>query len=408
MSSVLSDRISNAQNANDLLEVFKALPIDMLQDIANNAIDNISQNERKAIEFKSCSIHKIIPHDVIQQTLSFIPYNNAVRSVDKTFKAISDKNTKARLNQTNKLINDPNFHTDFDKDVTMIFGLNTNKELEILTADAPKQYLLTQRKISSQYIDNKQIFHSFEDIFDIERDKIIIYVEKGEYTLSDVDTNNFFPEVAIIGINNNVIIRLSAEIAPDEEYRFQCNNIYFENVTLIGSDENYPDCLILIEKSNLWMKLCVIKEIYIVIEDADFYAKKCRFVTANKVALRRLNINEKHNFSVLGCVFDTNNMNSFIEIEVCENWERNISENRGHIRIIANVFSGKHLESPLMVCHPDMYDLHLWGSTDIKDWNENRIRIYFLNHKTIQYNVSEGYGSNHINANEFKTKQIKT
>eukprot|EP01084_Bolivina_argentea_P130388 230168_1 len=414
MSSPLSERIEYAKNADDLLQVFKAFSIEELRDIASNAVDSITQDKRNLIELRSCSIHKIISHDVVQKILSFIPYYSAVQCVDKTFKDLSIMNAKIAITETNKLINDANFQTDFEENVARLFIKHTENE------DAPKQFLcmLTQRQVS--------LCHSFEDIHKLiylnrlkknACNKIIIFVEEGEYTLSNLAFDGLqISEISIIGINDNVTIRLSANIPfmvmPSREFYFQ-NNMYLQNITIVGSEQSPPSCISLTH-DGLWMKNTTVKQIGIVITGGDFYAKKCRFMTLHNVALKRLNNDGSHNFSVLGCIFNAvNNIMDYRIIDTCIEIETtnfmdgiDISENTGNIRIIGNIFKGEDLKSPITACPHDSDYLHYeCTSVDKKDWNERRIKIYFSNHKTIEYNVIIGHGC--INANDFKTKQIE-
>eukprot|EP01084_Bolivina_argentea_P081208 147076_1 len=350
-------------------------------------IDKINEKKENyfctVVKLSKLCIHEIIGDDVMQKVLSFIPYCGAVQCVDKTFKALSARNAVIRLNRFNTIVNDTNFETDFEKNLESVFDLNNNNNDIIEVA---KQILLTKREIASRYVGNKEVYHSFEDIFANDFNKLIVFVEDGDYEFSENEA--YIRTLAIIGTSNNVCIHLDS-LSCDKEFRFHSENVYIENVTIKSTED--VDLILLIEGSNLWMKNTVIDQLYVGVEDVEFYAKKCRFITANNgndTALKRWNNAHSRNFSVLGCTFDvTDNISSIIQIDGYDNRDETF-EIEGNIRIIGNTFKGK-FESPITI---------LCESRNTRE----SVNISFSNDWTVQDNIIIEYGAYHINPNGVK------
>eukprot|EP01083_Nonionella_stella_P100959 285538_1 len=84
--------VNQATDASDLIKLISFIPLHSLQACAKRYAENTSQSAIDEIYHIALPMDQIIPHDVIQNILSFNPLSLAQQAVCKSFKALSDKN----------------------------------------------------------------------------------------------------------------------------------------------------------------------------------------------------------------------------------------------------------------------------------------------------------------------------
>eukprot|EP01084_Bolivina_argentea_P075938 137615_1 len=100
MSSLLSKTqslINKAQNAHDLVNIMNHIPIESLKEFINDKLQSMNENKIREIYYGSASIHNIIPDDVIKSMINYIPYENSIQYVNKSFNNFSKLNSNLRM-----------------------------------------------------------------------------------------------------------------------------------------------------------------------------------------------------------------------------------------------------------------------------------------------------------------------
>eukprot|EP01083_Nonionella_stella_P269340 911202_1 len=96
--------LSFVNEATDLSALIKFIPLHLLQACAKRYVADASQSAIDEMYHIALPMDQIIPHDVIQNILSFNPLSLAQQAVCKSFKALSDKNAAIELKQRNQII----------------------------------------------------------------------------------------------------------------------------------------------------------------------------------------------------------------------------------------------------------------------------------------------------------------
>eukprot|EP01083_Nonionella_stella_P100958 285528_1 len=96
--------VNQATDASELIQLFSFIPLHLLQACVKRYVEDASQSAINKIYHNVLPMDQLIPHDVIQNILSFNPLSIAQQSVSKSFKALSDKNAAIELEQRNQII----------------------------------------------------------------------------------------------------------------------------------------------------------------------------------------------------------------------------------------------------------------------------------------------------------------
>ena len=123
------DDIDSVDEAIHLLQQLYERNMSALRDVLRQQIDKMDENETRNTFFNVMPIDSIIPMDLIQQSLSFIPYDDT-NLVSKTFKKCSAKNKAIRERERLSVVNEHEFKPNVNYDAS------TNKTWIVRTAGA--------------------------------------------------------------------------------------------------------------------------------------------------------------------------------------------------------------------------------------------------------------------------------
>eukprot|EP01084_Bolivina_argentea_P279672 478139_1 len=86
MSSFLNKMqtlVNHAENVNDLIGILQHIPLLNLKGLINESLKLMNSNTIKSIYFQSCPINDIISDDVVKSMVSYIPYEQSLKYVNK-------------------------------------------------------------------------------------------------------------------------------------------------------------------------------------------------------------------------------------------------------------------------------------------------------------------------------------
>eukprot|EP01083_Nonionella_stella_P318794 1167095_1 len=106
--------VDQAKTSSDLISLIPYIPLAALQAFIKHHVQHSSAFLIKQMYHDALPIDTALPHDLIQNILSFDHLSIAHRSVSKTFKRLSDKNDLIQLKQRNRIILDPQYELNID------------------------------------------------------------------------------------------------------------------------------------------------------------------------------------------------------------------------------------------------------------------------------------------------------
>eukprot|EP01083_Nonionella_stella_P187238 687482_1 len=113
LDSIIS-YVEKSQTSSDLIKLIPYIPLTALQTFVKHHVHNSSNVLINQMYHDALPMDNILPHDLIQNILSFDCLSIAPRAVSKTFKRLSDKNDLIELKQRNKIIQDPQYEFKID------------------------------------------------------------------------------------------------------------------------------------------------------------------------------------------------------------------------------------------------------------------------------------------------------
>eukprot|EP01084_Bolivina_argentea_P290270 498556_1 len=95
--------VDEAQNAEDLASIITYIPLQSLKNFINDTLRSMHTDKIRTIYYTSSSIQDIITDDVIQSILTYVPSNNCINLVNKSFNKLVKQNddSKMRLREIN-------------------------------------------------------------------------------------------------------------------------------------------------------------------------------------------------------------------------------------------------------------------------------------------------------------------
>eukprot|EP01083_Nonionella_stella_P314084 1130142_1 len=96
---LINSYVDQAQASSDLISLFPHIPLAALQAFIKQHVQHSSDVSINRIYHHVIPIDAILPHDLIQNILSFDHLSIAHGAVSKTFKRLSDKNDAIELKQ---------------------------------------------------------------------------------------------------------------------------------------------------------------------------------------------------------------------------------------------------------------------------------------------------------------------
>ena len=84
--------IDEARGVEDLIGIFKHVPLQRVKDLAKQHVQSIRPEELRSLFHKSCPIDSILSTDAMQSMLSFLPHQHSLKSVNKHFNRLVHNN----------------------------------------------------------------------------------------------------------------------------------------------------------------------------------------------------------------------------------------------------------------------------------------------------------------------------
>eukprot|EP01083_Nonionella_stella_P098048 275633_1 len=106
--------VDQAKSSSDLISLITHIPLAAVQTFIKHHVQHSSDVLINRMYHDVLPMETILPHDLIQNILSFDHLSIAQRAVSKTFKRLADKNDLIQLKQRNRIILDPQYEFKID------------------------------------------------------------------------------------------------------------------------------------------------------------------------------------------------------------------------------------------------------------------------------------------------------
>eukprot|EP01083_Nonionella_stella_P163049 535798_1 len=355
LDSIIS-YVEQAITLSDLDTLVSHIPLTALQTFVMHHVRNSSNEFIDRLYHNALPIDTILPHDLIQNILSFDSLSIAQRAVSQSFKALSDKNLSMELKQRNEIIQDPQFQFNMDFQTGTRWVVDTNK----------------------RYLNNEQLALGYKGPFDLQKalqqsqSKDVLLISPGEYTIHCEELFVMDKDLSLIGIGDDVVLKLEPDIA-NESYEMHKSQLFFKNIRVeaCGSDPVIVDIV-----GHLWIEQCSISAFCIGscgdmcslhVKDSCFDGKQLGY---RAIDISPSLVRDSRTLEIVGCTFTGWGCLGQMEspcIELFCGWEiyecdsKQLAQVQGSIMIVGNIFVNNK-GRPVVFC--DGYGL---GSKERQD-----------------------------------------
>ena len=198
--------IDEAQSADDLISIMRHYPLRSIRASLSELLKQITESQARSIHYESCSIEEIMPSDVMQSMLSFVPQQRQIKFVSKSFKKLTEQNEILRNRSREQRI-----ASQFNgKNVW-----NVHKVEDGLTSQKNEE--------PSKFI------NGLDDVFAEMDDGDKVFLHEGAYILGEVGFGN--KNIEIEGVGDCSLTTCSEEYDDDMDvsHIVSINNVRFEN-----------------------------------------------------------------------------------------------------------------------------------------------------------------------------------
>eukprot|EP01083_Nonionella_stella_P163048 535797_1 len=339
LDSIIS-YVEQATTSSDLFTLISHIPLTALQTFVTHHVRN-SCNDLDLIDrlyHNALPIDTILPHDLIQNILSFDSLSIAQRAVSQSFKALSDKNLSMELKQRNEIIQDPQFQFNMDFQTGTRWVVDTNK----------------------RYLNNEQLALGYKGPFDLQKalqqsqSKDMLLISDGEYTIHG-DELFGTKDLSLIGIGDNVLIKLESNTYDSHYLQSQ---LFFKNIRMESPLYNNAHVCVTIDmkrNSHLWIERCTVSAFCINnCDDSSSLHIKNSCFDGKQLGDKAIDISPslvvRRAFEIVGCTFtgwghNSSDSKMYDENPCIEVWcGRDIHEcdakerKQGSIMIVGNIF----------------------------------------------------------------------
>ena len=166
----IEEYVSNGTNLDQIMPIIKSIPFELLKTLISPGISSITSDSAMKLCYKYRPIHHILPDDITQYMLSFIPnHYNQQKLVSKSWKSLFQKNRAMEDRQRNKAVTDYQHLCKVD----IPYDVTTNKTW-IVNEENP----LTQRLLNSTKSGDKILIHP--GVYPIDWYRESVYCQNGQ------------------------------------------------------------------------------------------------------------------------------------------------------------------------------------------------------------------------------------
>eukprot|EP01083_Nonionella_stella_P318793 1167092_1 len=327
--------VDQANTSSDLISLLTHIPLSALQTFIKHHVQHSSDISINRMYHDALPMDTILPHDLIQNILSFDHLSIAQRAVSKTFKRLSDKNEAIEWKQREKIIHDPQYEFKIDFQTGTRWAVHSNSQ----QSDGEEDAINTGGK---RQLDLDNALKQCQN-----RDILLLY--DGEHIInSQLLFRIQNHSLSFIGMGDNVILNVVWDSSISHCIRQA--NMYFRNVHIKTDDTplNFE-----LTCSHLWMEQCTMPDAFIEILGSSLHLKRCYFdghgTQLNGCIEIWLHKLQENTVEIIGCTFtnygslelSTLLENPVIEIYTCNDGHSidltNIAEES--IKFVGNIFS---------------------------------------------------------------------
>eukprot|EP01083_Nonionella_stella_P156884 508576_1 len=252
--------VDQANTSSDLISLLTHIPLSALQTFIKHHVQHSSDISINRMYHDALPMDTILPHDLIQNILSFDHLSIAHGAVSKTFKRLSDKNDLIQLKQRNRIILDPQYelNIDFQSGTRWIVYPNEPQ----LTGE---ERAINRREQRPFDLENALKQYQNDDI-------LLLYDGEHIITSELLFGNN---SLSLMGMGDNVIVKLKNDYSCVTY--LQQGTMYFKNVHLKRDDSIR---LQVTKNCHLWMEQCTLSDICITSShshEGSLHLKSCYF-----------------------------------------------------------------------------------------------------------------------------------